>query len=396
MKRIISLLLALVAALGLFAGCSPDEETPSGGGSGGKDLIEVTIPSDAEKPRISVAGGTAQVLEAKSLMQLPSVSVTDDVDTAVLVNMSLTDPDGAYVPIAEGGRFSPTRLGDYTLRLNAADSSGKKADEVVVTLTLRDTQAPVINLRGLEEYGVDIVAKNLYTVPTPLIDDFSGYDLNVKIYGTQGELLHDDFDLYEKFLPMDAGEYKVVYTASQKDNADMVSTAELKLTASEMGPVNMHESITDVSAWEKGGGLNPNSYAQLSLSDEQYSQGSASMKAVYNGVEGATENDRPGIYMYFSYANIVDISRLSKVAVDVYNANDMTVRMEIILMDAANKAYRIPLTDVPSGRWITLEADIAAAGNEIDTTNMMSLLLTVDGFDSGSRTMYYDNFRVIP
>ena len=396
MKRWLCVLLASACLAGMLGGCAAESDTDEVKKEENLVLIETTVPSDAEKPVITVVGGIKQTLEAKRFMDLPAVTVNDDVDTKLALNVEIEDPEGNRVQLLQGGKFEVTQLGDYTVTYNAVDSSGKAADEVKAVLTMVDTMAPVINLRGLETTGVEIIAKNTYTVPAPLIDDFSGYDLNVQIYGTQGELLESDFDLYQKFLPMQAGDYRVLYTATQSNDPSKVTQAELNLHATEMGPVNMHETITDISAWEKGGGLNPNSYAQLSLSTEQYSQGSASMKAVYNGVEGATINDRPGIYMYFSYANIVDISRLSTVAVDVYNANDMVIRMEIILMDADNKAYRIPLTDVQPGVWTTLEAEISAASNEINTENIMSLLLTVDGFDSGVRTMYYDNFRVIP
>lgn len=396
MKRWLCVLLASVCCATMLTGCAKNPDETKQKQEENPILIETTVPSDTEKPVINVVDGLQQTWEAERLMDLPAVTVSDDVDTRLALNVSIEDPEGKNVPLQKGGKFEVAQLGDYVIIYNTADSAGNKADEVRAVVTMVDTTAPVINLRGLETTGVEIIAKNTYTVPTPLVNDFSGYELNVKIYGTQGELLENDFDLYQKFLPMQAGNYRVLYTATQTDDPSKVTQAELSLHATEMGPVNMFETITDVSAWEKGGGLNPNSYAKLSLSTEQYSQGSASMKAVYNGVEGATANDRPGIYMYFSYANIVDISRLSKVAVDVYNANDTVIRMEIILMDAANKAYRIPLTDVQPGVWTTLEADIEAASNEINTENMMSMLLTVDGFNSGVRTMYYDNFRVIP
>lgn len=389
-KRIFACFAAVALMAGPLAACKEEKPEPSEE----EIRVEVTVPSDSEKPIIRMADGNAQTLEGAAVQKIPAFTVSDDVDVNLNVRMRLTDPDGAYVP-TQGMTFVADRTGDYTLTLNACDSSGKAADEVTAILTVVDTQAPAVNLRGLEVAPVKVVAKNYYRIPTPIVYDFSGYELRVDITDPDGAVT-EDFDLYQKYLPMKSGEYTVKYTATERGNPERFTVKTLRLAATEMGMVNAFENISDVNTWEKGGGLNPSAYPALSLSAEHVTQGSYSMKAVYSGVAGATKEDRPGIYMYFNYADIMDVSLLSSVAIDVYNANPVAAEFELVLMAAENKSYRAPRVSVAPNAGTTLYLDLTAAGREVDTTNVMSLILSVDGVSEGQMTYYYDNFRVIP
>ena len=80
-----------------------------------------------------------------------------DVDLTVEAGLAFSDPGFTSNDSFEGdltskisitGSVDTNKLGEYTLTYNVSDTSGNEAAEVTRKVTVKDTAAPVITLRG--------------------------------------------------------------------------------------------------------------------------------------------------------------------------------------------------------------------------------------------------------
>jgi len=110
---------------------------------------------DTIKPVIRLNGDSTITLEVKSNFIDPSASVSDNKD----INVNLIT----------SGVVNSGVVGTYTLRYNAIDNAGNRAEEVVRTVRVVDTTRPVVTLNGSST--VRIRVGEIYTDPGITVSD---------------------------------------------------------------------------------------------------------------------------------------------------------------------------------------------------------------------------------
>ena len=104
--------------------------------SGDLQLDNVSLTAtDIEAPVITLTGDNPQTLEVFSEYTELGATVSDNVDADVAI-------DGDFTAVALNV------LGEYPVTYNAVDSSGNAAEQVIRTVEVVDTEAPVISLVG--------------------------------------------------------------------------------------------------------------------------------------------------------------------------------------------------------------------------------------------------------
>jgi hypothetical protein len=128
------------------------------------NVIDTTIPV------IVVTGGNTITIEYDSSFTLPVVTLTDNYDDDIVITLNgvLSEPILTSV------------LGTYTVTYNAEDSSGNEAIEVIVSVSVVDTTAPVIDITGGNTFNVEYNAA--FNEPTITLKD--NYDADLDITGT--------------------------------------------------------------------------------------------------------------------------------------------------------------------------------------------------------------------
>jgi uncharacterized repeat protein (TIGR02543 family) len=121
---------------------------------------------DSVKPVIRLNGDSTITLEVKSAFTDPLASVSDNKD----INVNLIT----------SGVVNSGVVGTYTLRYNAIDNAGNRADEVVRTVRVVDTIKPVVTLIGSSTIRVKV--GETYTEPGMNVSD--NYDLASQIQQT--------------------------------------------------------------------------------------------------------------------------------------------------------------------------------------------------------------------
>jgi uncharacterized repeat protein (TIGR02543 family) len=97
---------------------------------------------DSVKPVIRLNGDSTITLEVKSTFNDPLATVSDNKD----INVNLIT----------SGVVNTGVVGTYTLRYNAIDNAGNRADEVVRTVRVVDTTKPVVTLNGSSTIRVKV------------------------------------------------------------------------------------------------------------------------------------------------------------------------------------------------------------------------------------------------
>jgi hypothetical protein len=121
---------------------------------------------DSVKPVIRLNGDSTITLEVKSAFNDPLATVSDNKD----INVNLIT----------SGVVNTGVVGTYTLRYNAIDNAGNRADEVVRTVRVVDTTRPVVTLNGSSTIRVKV--GDTYTEPGINVSD--NYDSASQIQQT--------------------------------------------------------------------------------------------------------------------------------------------------------------------------------------------------------------------
>ena len=139
------------------------------GNRAAEKIRTVTVrPSTADtiKPVIRLNGESSITLEVKSSFNDPLATVSDNKD----INVNLIT----------SGVVNTGVVGTYTLRYNAIDNAGNRADEVVRTVRVVDTTRPVVNLIGSSVIRIKV--GETYIEPGANITD--NYDDKTRIQQT--------------------------------------------------------------------------------------------------------------------------------------------------------------------------------------------------------------------
>lgn len=126
---------------------------------GEKVTIEngVLVGADKEAPVLTVAGGVTTVtVENGEKLDLPEVTATDNKDKEVEVKSVITDADGKELK-----EIDTKVAGTYTVTYSAEDAAGNKAENVVVTVVVKEGAFKVETVSAITKTGVTLNIKKL-------------------------------------------------------------------------------------------------------------------------------------------------------------------------------------------------------------------------------------------
>ena len=118
---------------------------------------------DTKAPVITLNGTSEVALEVGSNYEESGTSAIDNIDGNITSNL------------VASGEVDTTKLGTYMIKYNVSDSSGNKAAEVVRTVKVVDTTAPIISLQG--DQTINLIVGGKYSEPGAVASD--NYDGNL-------------------------------------------------------------------------------------------------------------------------------------------------------------------------------------------------------------------------
>ena len=171
--------------------------------------------TDTQEPVLlfgeEVSSDTAPSALVGRTYRLPTVACLDTVDGEIACDIRLTDPDGEEVTVTDNA-FVPEKTGFYTLTYTASDKAGNPVEKTLRFTAQKNVPAVTIEAQPDKtdvEVGAqvrvpkaDITAKDgAYIVET---------DVEVLRAGTSERVALEN----DVFIPLFAGEYRVVYSAT--------------------------------------------------------------------------------------------------------------------------------------------------------------------------------------
>ena len=120
----------------------------------------------------------------KPIISIPVLSRTLEFGEYVAQTVTATDNFyGSIAVVTSGDTVNASSLpGTYTIRYNAVDQNGLDADEVIETITIQDTTAPVINLVGSN--NIDVEIDTTYILPNVTATDAVDGNVALTVSGT--------------------------------------------------------------------------------------------------------------------------------------------------------------------------------------------------------------------
>lgn len=120
----------------------------------------------------------------KPIISIPLLSRTLEFGEYVAQTVTATDNFYGSIPVVTSGDTvnASSLPGTYAIRYNAVDQNGLDADEVVETIIIQDTIAPVINLVGSN--NIDVEIDTTYTLPNVTATDAVDGNVALTVSGT--------------------------------------------------------------------------------------------------------------------------------------------------------------------------------------------------------------------
>lgn len=134
------------------------------------EITVAPIPTDIEKPVITLNGDATMTLKVGDTFTDPGTTVTDDVDKDLVAVVT--------------GTVDTATAGSYTLKYNVTDKAGNAADEVTRTVIVEevDTEKPVITLIG--DATMNLKVGDTFTDPGTTVTDNVDKDLVAVVTGS--------------------------------------------------------------------------------------------------------------------------------------------------------------------------------------------------------------------
>lgn len=138
---------------------------------GEKVTIEngVLVGADKEAPVLKVDGETTITVENGAELKLPVVTATDNNDKEVEVKSVITDAEGKELK-----EIDTKVAGTYTVTYSAEDAAGNKAEDVVVTVVVKEAAFKVETVSAITTTTAKV------TFASELKNDLTAADLTVK------------------------------------------------------------------------------------------------------------------------------------------------------------------------------------------------------------------------
>ncbi|MFV0441921.1 MAG: S-layer homology domain-containing protein [Lachnospirales bacterium] len=195
----------------------------------GTDVTVKAYYTDEGKPIITLPSGTSydEEIALGDTYTLPSATVTDNVDTDLTYKVTINGEE-----VTDTTSYKPSEVGTYTIVYSAVDGANKdtdntvaksepnSAEEITITLTVKDKTAPIITLPSGTSYDEEITIGDTYTLPSATVTDNVDTDLTYKVT-INGEEVTDT----TSYKPSEVGTYTIVYSAidSAKNEAEVVT-----------------------------------------------------------------------------------------------------------------------------------------------------------------------------
>ena len=193
------------------------------------------VEEDTEAPVLTVDGEKEITVENGAELKLPVVTATDNKDEAVEVTSVIKDANGNEIE-----KIDTTVAGVYTVTYSAEDEAGNKAEDVVVTVTVKeavDAEAPVLSVDGETE----ITVENGAEVKLPVVTATDNKDEAVEVTSVIKDANGNEI---EKIDTTVAGVYTVTYSAidaagnKAEDVVVTVTVKEVKLAVQSVSAIN--------------------------------------------------------------------------------------------------------------------------------------------------------------
>ncbi|MEL0118186.1 MAG: immunoglobulin-like domain-containing protein, partial [Opitutae bacterium] len=203
--------------------------TDSSGNKGAQisRTVTVTLTPDETAPVITLTGDANFAAEAGENFTDPGAKAYDDRDGDITARLLIV------------GTVDSTKPDTYPITYNVTDSAGNKATEVVRTVTVEDTTAPIITLNGEAEIGLEVGSE--YTdLGASALDSFEG-DLTASITSS------GTVDINKP------GSYEIKFNVADSNGNQAVETVRIITVADTTPPVLVlegeaeitHEAVTD-------------------------------------------------------------------------------------------------------------------------------------------------------
>lgn len=171
--------------------------------------------------------------------RLPSFTCLDAADGETACTIRLTDPDGAEVTVTDNA-FVPEKAGFYTLTYNAADAAGNTAGR-----TLRFTAqnaVPEVTI-SVAAGGTEVKVGEEIALPQATFTPSEGaYITETSVRIVRAGYPAETVEAEEgTFIPLFAGEYRVVYSAV--DWLGFTHTEEIAYNVSDADETTVHGSL---------------------------------------------------------------------------------------------------------------------------------------------------------
>ena len=171
------------------------------GGEATKSVVFTII--DTTIPEITLIGDDTVTVEVGTEYSDLGATATDNYDGDITSKIIVDTTD-----------VDTTTLGTYTVTYNVVDSSNNSAIQVVRTVEVVDTTAPVITIDGPELIVIE--KGNTYTLPNATATD--NYDGTVNVTNDSSKIDTNK-----------AGEYTITYTAKDSSNNTTTKTITLRI-----------------------------------------------------------------------------------------------------------------------------------------------------------------------
>lgn len=164
------------------------------------------------EPNIKIKGDNEIVIEVKEKYKEPGV-------VALLEDKDISDQ------VKINGKIDNTKIGDYTLTYSVTNSKGRKEKKVTRVVKVRDSEKPVLKLKGYTSYKVNYASK---------YKDY-GYTATDNYDG----VITDKVKVAGKVDTSKLGTYKLTYSVTDSSSNKVTRTRTVKVVDKEVPSITL-------------------------------------------------------------------------------------------------------------------------------------------------------------
>ncbi len=351
-----------------------------------KAIAETGGAEDNSAPVLLVEGTSLNAYSKE--ITVPACHVYDSVDVG-LTPVVTVSKGGRDYPVLDGV-FTADGLGDYDVTYSAINSRGNSAEKTV-TLTLTDTNAPVVKTYGAEL--TCFIGKKHY-IPAMEIFDFE----NVVVKGQFEQ--NDDVQVIgeEGFIPTTRGNGVLRVTVTEDKTDGLVTEIVYVVSVINKGAIYGFNDVGEAGEiwWGKaqaGNGTSDPELFQVPVvsqnTDEAFVHDGdgKSFKIEVEGREGmSNSNSWPAIYT--SEIDFYQAKSNDYLVVWVYNAGASSLKVNMQI-NGSNSYNAAAVAEV--GQWTKISFALDDFNGKSGSKTINSIKFWISGFEDGRAVYYLDD-----